>query len=262
MAGFTIVYSALLFGMTLAISGNPTQDPARDPVLGQATSQGCFGQLPSTSNLKETNTFNSVGTCANRCQNAGKAVAIVQMSKCYCAGTYPSRRALVTDTTCDAPCPGYALQACGGAKGAYGVLNTGLEINVQYDDEEADPVTTTSDDSVPRTGTRTTFEQITADVSDSASSTILDTGESSASSLASTSPTKIETPKPSSTPPTMASTSADSDSSTTGSSAPAATSIATVTSPGSVASSSKFLDLNNFASQFAAVIGILFMMMN
>ncbi|KAH7022040.1 hypothetical protein EDB80DRAFT_884840 [Ilyonectria destructans] len=145
MAGFTIFYATLLFWTTLvAVRGRqePLQSPATAAIPGRITPQGCFGSLPANSKEIEPNemtmgsTFASPGQCRYLCNGQEKPVMILHKLQCFCADTYPSRLALIDDDHCDFSCPGYILRACGGSK-AYSVWNTGLEVNVEYD-EDAD----------------------------------------------------------------------------------------------------------------------------
>lgn len=102
---------------------------AEDPVLGTETVHGCYSAVGSLQ-LNGTNTFNSRGLCAANCQQAGAYVAAVQGEQCYCGNEYPAASTLVDDSQCDDPCPGYAMNACGGTK-AFTIINTGVEIDVQ-----------------------------------------------------------------------------------------------------------------------------------
>lgn len=63
---------------------------------------------------------------------------VLHKLQCFCADTYPSRLALIDDDQCDFSCPGYILDACGGSK-TYSVWNTGLEVNVEYDEDADTP---------------------------------------------------------------------------------------------------------------------------
>ncbi|KAH7236738.1 uncharacterized protein BKA55DRAFT_543385 [Fusarium redolens] len=117
---------ALLSLLSLVAARDASQSPAKSPVLGQVTPQGCFNSLPSKADGR-SNTFNSVGTCTNYCQKLKKTVAILKDVECICADIYPAKSALVDDDKCDTPCPGYANDACGG-EDAYSVFNLGVDL--------------------------------------------------------------------------------------------------------------------------------------
>jgi cell wall integrity and stress response component len=115
------------------------QTPAQSPVLNQMTSQGCFSTLPSDAESHGSGSFLASGECWNSCTKENKNVAITSGSTCYCSDNYPAKSSLLDDSSCDWPCPGYAMEACGGLDPkAYSVFNTGLELAPEYDDGEAD----------------------------------------------------------------------------------------------------------------------------
>ncbi|KAJ4112458.1 hypothetical protein NW768_011618 [Fusarium equiseti] len=115
------------------------QRPAESPLLNQMTSQGCFSTLPSDAESHGSGTFLASGECWNSCTKENKNVAITSGSTCYCSDSYPAKSSLVDDSSCDWPCPGYAMEACGGLDPqAYSVFNTGLELAPEYDDSEED----------------------------------------------------------------------------------------------------------------------------
>ncbi|EWY83924.1 hypothetical protein FOYG_13709 [Fusarium oxysporum NRRL 32931] len=117
---------ALLSLLSLVAARDALQRPAESPVLGEITPQGCFDSLPSQVDGR-SNTFNSVGSCADYCQKQKKTVAILKDVECICADIYPAKSALVDDDKCDAPCPGYSNDACGG-EDAYSVFNLGVNL--------------------------------------------------------------------------------------------------------------------------------------
>lgn len=147
MAGFAIFYAALLFWTTLvAAKGRhePLQSPATAAIPGRITPQGCFGSLPANAAEIDPDertmgsAFASPGQYRYLCIGKEKPVMILHKLQCFCADTYPSRLSLIADDQCDFGCPGYYLDACGGSK-AYSVWNTGLEVNVEYDEDADTP---------------------------------------------------------------------------------------------------------------------------
>jgi cell wall integrity and stress response component len=117
---------ALLSLLSLVTARDALQSPAESPVLGEVTPQGCFSALPSEADGR-SDTFNSVGSCADYCEEQNKTVAILKGVECICADIYPVKSAKVDDDKCDTPCPGYAKDACGG-KNAYSVFNLGVNL--------------------------------------------------------------------------------------------------------------------------------------
>ncbi|KAH6988989.1 hypothetical protein BKA56DRAFT_668185 [Ilyonectria sp. MPI-CAGE-AT-0026] len=147
MSGCTIFYAALLFWTTLvAVRGRqePLQSPATAATPGRITPQGCFGSLPANATEIDPDertmgsAFASPGQCRYLCNREEKPVMILHKLQCFCADTYPSRLALIDDDQCNFSCPGYDLDACGGSK-AYSVWNTGLEVDVEYEDADTPP---------------------------------------------------------------------------------------------------------------------------
>ncbi|RBR05150.1 hypothetical protein FVER53590_08883 [Fusarium verticillioides] len=117
---------ALLCLLSLVAARDALQSPIESPVLGEVTPQGCFSALPSEADGR-SDTFNSVGSCADYCEEQNKTVAILKGVECICADIYPDKSAKVDDDKCDTPCPGYAKDACGG-KDAYSVFNLGVNL--------------------------------------------------------------------------------------------------------------------------------------
>ncbi|KAF4436647.1 SLG1 [Fusarium acutatum] len=117
---------ALLSLLSLVAARDALQSPTESPVIGEVTPQGCFSALPSEADGR-SDTFNSVGSCAEYCQTQKKTVAILKGVECICADIYPAKSAKVDDDKCDTPCPGYAKDACGG-KNAYSVFNLGVDV--------------------------------------------------------------------------------------------------------------------------------------
>ncbi|WZH49818.1 SLG1 [Fusarium acuminatum] len=111
------------------------QQPKKSPVLNQVTSQGCFDSLPNETISGQNSTFNTVGTCADYCQEKNTEVALLQGKSCFCSHSYPPEDSQVDDDQCDEPCPGYPRDACGG-KDAFSVYNLGVNLLPGYDDGE------------------------------------------------------------------------------------------------------------------------------
>ncbi|KAF5986606.1 SLG1 [Fusarium coicis] len=122
----TFAKVALLSLLSLVAARDALQGPTESPVLGEVTPQGCFSALPSEADGR-SDTFNSVGSCADYCEEQNKTVAILKGVECICADIYPVKSAKVDDDKCDMPCPGYAKDACGG-KNAYSVFNLGVNL--------------------------------------------------------------------------------------------------------------------------------------
>ncbi|KAF4944979.1 hypothetical protein FSARC_14535 [Fusarium sarcochroum] len=109
------------------------QKPYSKPVLGKMTSNGCYDATSLT--ISHTNSWdkNTIENCANYCKREDRAVAATQGKRCLCSHTYPLKSAMVRDSRCRTPCPGYARDACGGRGTVWSVLNTGAAVNVAYD---------------------------------------------------------------------------------------------------------------------------------
>jgi cell wall integrity and stress response component len=133
------LFTLLAMGAAQVSGRRQLQTPAQSPVLNQMTSQGCFSTLPSDAESHGSGSFLASGECWNSCTKENKNVAITSGSTCYCSDNYPAKSSLLDDSSCDWPCPGYAMEACGGLDPkAYSVFNTGLELAPEYDDGEAD----------------------------------------------------------------------------------------------------------------------------
>lgn len=111
------------------------EEPSAAPTLGAQVVQGCFN---SWGNLifNSTPSFNSKSACAvDICYAGGfKVAATSGGNQCYCGDEYPPENALVDDSKCDTPCPGYGVQACGGID-FYTVYNTGIMLSVKNSPE-------------------------------------------------------------------------------------------------------------------------------
>ncbi|KAF5970733.1 protein SLG1 [Fusarium bulbicola] len=150
---------ALLSLLSLVAAKDALQRPTESPVLGEVTPQGCFSALPSQADGR-SDTFNSVGSCAQYCQTQKKTVAILKGVECICADIYPAKSALVDDDKCDTPCPGYAKDACGG-EDAYGVFNLGVDLLPGNEGDKGSSGTTAQ----PTGSTKTAFVTTATEVS-------------------------------------------------------------------------------------------------
>lgn len=96
----------------LAAQTAPVDKGCHSKPLGQVTS--------------EILTFNSRGECVDLCIKAQKPIAYVQKNSCICVDEAPTDSSLLADEQCDAPCPGFIADTCGGDN-AYTVLETGYQ---------------------------------------------------------------------------------------------------------------------------------------
>ncbi|RSL52519.1 hypothetical protein CEP54_010875 [Fusarium duplospermum] len=160
-----LIHAVIFSWATLAVASDAKQQPATMPILGQSTSQGCFSKLPAgAKSVKAKVSYISAGFCNQACQDIDKHVAITSPDGCYCADTYPPESALVKDTQCNYPCPGYPMEACGGEDPeAYSVFNTGVELVVDNDDGKAAATITTSSITAPTTPLPSKLSTSTAD---------------------------------------------------------------------------------------------------
>ncbi|KAF5659573.1 hypothetical protein FHETE_9357 [Fusarium heterosporum] len=140
---------ALLSLLTLASAREVDQLPKKDPVLNQATSQGCFDALPAQVVSSPDRPFNTPGMCVEYCKAKEMNVSFLQNKSCFCSLKYPAKAAMVHDNQCNTPCPGYPAQACGG-QDAFSVYNNGIELEPGSDDgANEDKTSTTSTSAAP-----------------------------------------------------------------------------------------------------------------
>ncbi len=118
-----------LLTIVASVAAAAVEPPAQKPILGTATVHGCYSSVGELQ-LSGTNVFNAQGQCVAACRGIGASVAASQGRSCYCGDKYPPAGTLVNDSQCDAPCPGFPVDACGGAK-AFTIYNTGVEVSVQ-----------------------------------------------------------------------------------------------------------------------------------
>ena len=129
----------LAMGAAQVSGRSQIQEPAKSPLMNQMTPQGCFSALPSDADSHGSGPFMANGACGDSCTKENKLVAITFGSTCYCSDKYPAKSSLVDDSSCDEPCPGYAMEACGGMNPkSYSVFNTGLDLVPKYDDDKDD----------------------------------------------------------------------------------------------------------------------------
>ncbi|KAF4981902.1 hypothetical protein FZEAL_2371 [Fusarium zealandicum] len=135
----TITVGALAAFSNFATSAaKGIQYPVVNPVIGQLTSQGCFSSVGNMTKLslkdKSKVTF---GYCGQECLDKKALVMAVQADSCYCGMVYPPEDDFDKDNKCDYPCPAYPKEACGALRGYWSVANTGIELAVDYYEEEA-----------------------------------------------------------------------------------------------------------------------------
>ncbi|CAJ2509021.1 Uu.00g140470.m01.CDS01 [Anthostomella pinea] len=151
-----VTAAAILALATFAFADN-LEVAAQTPTLGSDTVHGCYSDIgPLKFDSKPD--FNSQGACVKVCRDEKKhAVAATYADSCFCGDSYPPKSALVDDSKCNEPCPGYDTQACGGL-GTWTVYNTGLLVAV------ADAaVSSSSTTSAAQTTSATTAASSTAD---------------------------------------------------------------------------------------------------
>ncbi|RSL61214.1 hypothetical protein CEP53_005202 [Fusarium sp. AF-6] len=143
--GISDMYTAYLTGLSHHVlyqigpsKRPPRQIPFEEPIAGQMTSHGCYSLSPrqGVATPKGRKSTNMAPSCSKMCERLRKPVALTQKYKCLCSDTYPMLSTRVDDRLCDVACPGYPPEACGG-HGTWSVMNTGLNVSVADDEEEA-----------------------------------------------------------------------------------------------------------------------------
>ncbi|KAI1931470.1 Protein SLG1 [Ophidiomyces ophidiicola] len=123
----------------IASAATPSTPPA--PVTS-LIDKGCyksFGSLESQGTFK----FQSRGYCRGICVPKGKPVmALWKGSECFCGDKLPASSQKTDNGQCQIKCIGYNLETCGG-KDTYQVLLTGLEENVDAEDDKPTSTSTT-----------------------------------------------------------------------------------------------------------------------
>ncbi|KAF4460092.1 SLG1 [Fusarium albosuccineum] len=146
MPSLATVSAAFLFSVTLAAAKDGQQSSAGVPVPQMYTVQGCFGSLPADATRVTVDTKKvSNAYCSELCSEDKKRVAIIHVNLCYCADTYPPEDSLLDDDKCNSSCPAYPPEACGASEpDAYSVFNTGIKVQVDYNESAAPNPTTSS----------------------------------------------------------------------------------------------------------------------
>ncbi len=90
------------------------QQPARSPMPGAMTSQGCYSSAARGwyTIANERTGMLTMGGCAKACTEDGATVAALKATDCFCGAEYPPEENLIEDSQCNFPCPGYPLEAC------------------------------------------------------------------------------------------------------------------------------------------------------
>jgi hypothetical protein len=117
---FALPFAALAYQVvvTTPASGSPATSAAASTTTARPDTLGCYSQDPAHPILdKKTigaDDFMSIGLCTNRCADGNFHFAGLQGGNvCWCVMTLGG--ALAEDqSACDVPCPGYALDTCGG----------------------------------------------------------------------------------------------------------------------------------------------------
>ncbi|KAL3471918.1 WSC domain-containing protein [Aspergillus californicus] len=75
---------------------------------------GCFSDDAGFLNLGSS-AYQSVGLCLSGCTSRGSPViALRNGTECWCGSDYPDWQENTSPLMCNMPCPGYALDTCGG----------------------------------------------------------------------------------------------------------------------------------------------------
>ncbi|KAI6245797.1 hypothetical protein HI914_06205 [Erysiphe necator] len=121
--------------------------------------KGCFSSTTGLS-LAGSQTFNSIGSCSTLCLGKRAEAMAMQDSDCYCGSSLPPTNAIIDDSKCSIPCPGYPSDLCGGVN-AFSVYLTGLSAAVPNADSSPSPssskpaITTSAPPSVVTVGGET-----------------------------------------------------------------------------------------------------------
>ncbi|KAK4168733.1 hypothetical protein QBC43DRAFT_330617 [Cladorrhinum sp. PSN259] len=136
----TTATTLLLAAVAGLASAQSTGGPKPDIPFNKAgwKSLGCYADVrvtaPDTPSelqiFSSEKTFNSVGACAEQCNLLGGNLypwAAMSGEKCYCGQGLDNPK--VDDSECTTPCPGYALELCGGPKALNVYVNTEAKTN-------------------------------------------------------------------------------------------------------------------------------------
>ncbi|ETS75729.1 hypothetical protein PFICI_12673 [Pestalotiopsis fici W106-1] len=129
------IFCLLPLAVAVLASSGAEETAAEDPIKGTDTVHGCYSSVGELT-FNSTNAFNGQGLCSTYCRGGGFAVAASQSSDCYCGDKYPPESTLVDDSECNEPCPGFSVDACGGAD-TYTVYNTGEKVNVDSSSDDS-----------------------------------------------------------------------------------------------------------------------------
>ncbi|KAL4737439.1 hypothetical protein BDV11DRAFT_171986 [Aspergillus similis] len=163
---------------------------------------GCFSTPGSLKNFG-TNVFQTIGHCLNQCTEAEYNIgdyAAVKEADCYCGDVDPAKEDLVDDDQCNAQCPGYPADVCGGSKAwsiyAIGEVKSDLWSNgTSSSTTSASMVETsaassaTSTPTVLSTSTSTAEHESTSGTASASSSSPVSVSSTSASASTSIEPT-------------------------------------------------------------------------
>ncbi|KAI1382299.1 hypothetical protein F4677DRAFT_21893 [Hypoxylon crocopeplum] len=85
-----------------------------------STYAGCFTS-PTGLEYNARSVFQSVGLCSRQCSSSNRLVmGVTNRTDCLCSDVAPPPSSMVEESWCDSPCPGYAVDTCGG-KGFFSV---------------------------------------------------------------------------------------------------------------------------------------------
>ncbi|KFA68931.1 hypothetical protein S40285_05426 [Stachybotrys chlorohalonatus IBT 40285] len=133
-----LITISLLLATLVTAHGQVTPRHAATKPSGRSafTFLGCYrvGAIASIQSSARTHAFNSVGSCIARCQSEDRAIAAMRSSECVCSDVYPAFAASTAVKSCDVPCPGYAMEICGGRE-TYSVYKLGRETDAEHPDE-------------------------------------------------------------------------------------------------------------------------------
>ncbi|KFA55142.1 hypothetical protein S40293_08687 [Stachybotrys chartarum IBT 40293] len=133
-----LITISFLWATLVAAHGQVTPRHAATKPSGRSafTFLGCYrvGAIASIQSSTRTHAFNSVGSCIARCRSEDRVIAAMRSSECICSDAYPPFAASTAVKSCDVPCPGYAMEMCGGRE-TYSVYKLGREPDAEHPDE-------------------------------------------------------------------------------------------------------------------------------
>ncbi|KAL2267006.1 hypothetical protein VTJ83DRAFT_4283 [Remersonia thermophila] len=126
--------------------------------------------------------YQSDGRCFNNCTELGYALAIVQHKNCWCSNLIPNPDDRKPLKDCQAPCPGYPFDHCGG-NGVYGYLEVlGFMPSGTAEPGGSSPQPTTTSSKVPKTSSTSSASSSSSSSSSSSDHPPSTTPSSSSSS--------------------------------------------------------------------------------